>query len=163
MTIDSAQEEFSGVTPHLIVSDAAAAIDFYVAAFGADELTRQAGPDGRIWHAELLIAGGRMLLMDEFPDMGARSPAALGGTPVMLHLYVPDTDAQYARAIEAGATAVMEPTDAFWGDRYAQIDDPFGHRWSLATKLADLTAAETNQRGEEWLDAHGNPASPAQA
>lgn len=156
-------EEFAGVTPHLIVDGAAAAIDFYGAAFGADELTRQAGPDGRIWHAELLIAGGRLILMDEFPDMDARAPTTLGGTPVMLHLYVPDTDAQFARAVEAGATPAMEPSDAFWGDRYAQVNDPFGHRWSIATKLVDLSAEQTNERAGEWLEAHGNPASPADA
>jgi uncharacterized glyoxalase superfamily protein PhnB len=155
--------EFSGVTPHLIVDGAAAAIEFYRAAFGADELGRQAGPDGRIWYAELLLNGGRILLVDEFPDMDARSPKALGGTPVMLHLYVEDTDAQYARAVEAGAEPLMPPADAFWGDRYAQVLDPFGHRWSIGTKVADLSTEETRDAASTWFAEHGNPASPPEA
>lgn len=159
---DATDLEFPGITPHLVVSDATAAIDFYRQVFDADELRRMAGPDGRLWHAELLIRGGRMLVMDEFPDMGVHSPTTLGGTPVHLHLYVPDVDTLFAQAVAAGATALMEPSDAFWGDRYAQILDPYGHRWSLGHKLADLADEGMSAAGREWLAGHGNPASPGQ-
>jgi PhnB protein len=141
----------------LTVDDADAAVEFYRAAFGADELLRSHSVDGRVMHCELLIHGGRLLLRDEFPEMGDRSPGTIGGTPVILHLYVSDVDAAYERAIQAGATGEMPPADQFWGDRYAMVTDPFGHRWSMATQREDLTAEELVQRAEEWGERHGNP------
>jgi PhnB protein len=144
--------EFPGPTPQLTVADADAAIRWYVEVFGADELVRTAGPDGRVLHCELLIFGGRLLLHDQFPELGVPDPAPadLGGTPVTLHLYVPDVDALYAAAVAAGAQGVMAPDDAFWGDRYAQLVDPYGHRWSLATPRDDPSADDLRERAAEW-------------
>src|SRR5882672_7132322 len=110
--------EFPGVTPQLTVHDADAAVRFYRAAFGADELLRNHGPDGRVMHCELLINGGRLLLHDDFHD---DSPRALGGSPVVLHLYVSDVDSVYVAAVAAGAVTDLPPQKAFWGDRYAMI------------------------------------------
>ena len=146
-------EEFPGVTPQLTVADADAAVRFYRAAFGADELLRNAGPDGRIMHCELLINGGRLLVHDEFVEQrGNRSPLTLGGTPVVLHMYVSDVDEAFAAALAAGAEELMAPQDAFWGDRYAMLRDPFGHHWSLATRREDLSVAELEARSDQWAD-----------
>jgi PhnB protein len=147
---DSAAGEFPGVTPQLTVTDADAAARFYRRAFGADELLRNHGPDGRVMHCELLINGGRLLLHDDYFAGRDQTPVALGGTPVVLHLYVADVDAAFAAALTAGATPVMEPQDAFWGDRYAQLQDPFGHQWSLATRREDLSIADLEARGDRW-------------
>jgi PhnB protein len=144
--------EFPGVTPQLTVPDTDAAVRFYREAFGADELLRNHGPDGRVMHCELLINGGRLLLHDEFPDNGHRSPQSLGGTSVTLHLYVAGVDASFAAAVAAGAEPLMPPADAFWGDRYAIVRDPFGHRWSLATQHEDLSTAELQERADRWAD-----------
>ncbi|RZQ65973.1 VOC family protein [Amycolatopsis suaedae] len=143
-------DEFAGVTPQLTVSDTDAAVRFYTAAFGADELLRNHDPDGRVMHCELLVGGGRVLVHDEFPERGSVGPRALGGTPVVLHLYVADVDAVFAAAVEAGAKALMEPQDAFWGDRYAMVEDPFGHHWSMAHRLADPSVAELEERADRW-------------
>jgi PhnB protein len=144
--------EFPGPTPQLTVADAAAAIRWYTEVFGADELVRTPGPGGRVLHCELLIFGGRLLLHDQFPELGVAdpTPADLGGSPVMLHLYVPDVDALYATAIAAGAQGLMPPDDAFWGDRYAQLADPFGHRWSLGTQRDDPSADDLRERAAGW-------------
>ena len=142
--------EFPGVTPQLTVHDAAAAVRLYHDAFGADELVRNLGPDGRLMHCELLVNGGRLLLHDDYSPGRDGDPLALHGTPVVLHLYVPDVDAAYARALRAGCTPVREPHDAFWGDRYATLRDPFGHLWSLATPREDLSIAELEERGDAW-------------
>ena len=144
--------EFPGPTPQLVVDDADAAISFYRAAFGADELVRNAGPDGRVMHCELLLFGGRLLVIDDFDEDPLRPPARLGGTTVRLHLYVPDTDAVYRRALDAGADSVMAPEDAFWGDRYAIVVDPFGHQWSIATPKEDLSVSELEARADEWAE-----------
>lgn len=106
---DATPEEFRGATPHLCVRSVDIAVRFYREAFDADELTRSSGPDGRVWHCELLVAGGRLLLVEEFPDTGTVSPETLGGTPVTLHLFVADIDATYRRALDAGASALMPP------------------------------------------------------
>ena len=142
--------EFPGPTPQLVVDDADAAISFYRTAFGADELVRNAGPDGRIMHCELLVFGGRLLVIDDFEEDPLRPPARLGGTTVRLHLYVSDVDDVYAKAMAAGATSVSEPEDAFWGDRYAIIKDPCGHQWSLATPNEDLSVSELEERADTW-------------
>lgn len=154
MTADPMPEEFRGVTPHLVVSDAKAAIDFYRAAFGADVFREARGPDGRIWHVELLILGGRLLLLEEYPEMGLRSPAGLPGTAVMLNVYVPDADEVFDRAVAAGAQPAMEPADSFWGDRYGQVIDPFGHRWSIATRQEDLSDEQMDERAAEYIEGH---------
>ncbi|WP_163506172.1 VOC family protein [Fodinicola acaciae] len=158
---DLAPEEFPGVTPHLVVRSVAAAVAFYQRVFGADELQRQSGPDGRIWHCELLVAGGRLLLVEEFPDMEMRSPQTIGGTPVMLHIFVTDVDDTFNRAVDAGAEPAMKPVDTFWGDRYAQVVDPQGHRWSFGLRKDDLSAEQTGTRARRWSAERGHPNSPA--
>ena len=131
------------VTAHLVVKGAAAAIDFYKAALGAVEVYRMPADDGqRLMHAELQLDGGRLFLCDDFPDMcGGVSRAPAGPSPITLHLDVPNADAAIARAAAAGATVAMPAADMFWGDRYGQIVDPFGHSWSFAHRLAAAQAA----------------------
>ncbi len=146
--------EFPGPTPQLVVDDADRAIRFYSTAFGADELVRNQAPDGRIMHCELLMFGGRLLVIDDFEPDQVAAPARLGGTTVRLHLYVPDVDAVYRRALEAGASSLMEPEDAFWGDRYAIVRDPFGHQWSIATPKEDLSVSELEARSDDWAAGH---------
>jgi uncharacterized glyoxalase superfamily protein PhnB len=134
------------VTPHLVCDGAAAAIDFYKAAFGATEVGRMAGPDGRLMHAQIRIGDSAVMLVDESPKFGMLGPKALKGTPVTIHLYVPDADEFVAGATAAGAKVVMPLADMFWGDRYGLLEDPFGHRWSVATHIRDLSP-------EEWAQA----------
>jgi PhnB protein len=133
------------VTPHLVVDNAAAAIDFYVKAFGAVELGRVPGPEGKLVHAALQINGSTVMLNDDFPEMsGGKSmtPTALGGTPVTIHLTVTDVDAKFQQAVDAGATVVMPLEDAFWGDRYGVVRDPFGHQWSLGQPVREVSMEE---------------------
>ncbi len=130
------------VTPHLVCAGAAEAIAFYVRAFGAEELMRLDDANGKIAHAAVRIGDSVVMLMDEAPYMNARGPKALQGTPVTIHLAVDDVDSAYARAVAAGATALMEPADMFWGDRYGMVQDPFGHQWSMATHLRDVPIDE---------------------
>jgi PhnB protein len=133
------------LSPHLVVDDAAAAIDFYVKAFDAEELGRVPRPDGKLIHAALRINGFTVMLADDFPEMaGGRSmtPVSLGGTPVTLHLTVTDVDAKFARALDAGASVVMPLEDQFWGDRYGIVADPFGHHWSLGQPVREVSADE---------------------
>jgi uncharacterized glyoxalase superfamily protein PhnB len=126
------------VTPHLVCARAADAIAFYVKAFNAVELSRLPGPDGRLMHGMVRIGDSMLMLTDEYPEYGALGAKALKGTPVTIHLYVENVDAAFAQATAAGGTAKMQPTDMFWGDRYAQVEDPFGHRWALATHVRDV-------------------------
>lgn len=130
------------LTPHLVCAGAAAAIDFYVRAFGAIEEGRLPGPDGKLMHAMVRIGDSPLMLVDEMPEWGALGPKALKGSPVTLHLYVKDVDATVAQAVAAGARVTMPVADMFWGDRYGQVEDPFGHHWSVATHIRDLTPAE---------------------
>ena len=133
---------FHTITPHIVVKGAAKAIDFYKAAFGAEELGRHAMPDGSIMHALLKIGDSMLMLNDEFPMMGAKGPLSIGGTSVTLNLYVQDADKAFQRAVKAGATVKMPLADMFWGDRYGIVADPFGHAWSIATHKVDLTDAQ---------------------
>jgi PhnB protein len=130
------------VTPHLVCAGAAQAIDFYKRAFGATELMRVPGKDGRLMHASVRIGDSAVMLVDEMPEWGALGPKALKGTPVTIHLYVEDVDAFAAGAVDAGAKVVMPVADMFWGARYGLLEDPFGHRWSVATQVRDVTPAE---------------------
>ena len=140
------------VTPHLIVRGAAQAIDFYKRAFGTQELDRSPGPDGkRLMHAAIMIGDSRLMLVDEYLEYGSKSPQALGGSPVTIHLYVEDVDAVFDRAVKAGCNVEMPLMDAFWGDRYGQVADPFGHKWSLATHKEDLTQEEMAKRAEAFF------------
>ncbi len=133
-------------TPYLIIKGAASAIEFYKKAFGATELMRMGDPSGRIGHAEIKIGDSRIMIADEFPEMGARSPQSLGGSPVSIFLYVEDVDAVANQAIAAGAKVLMPVQDQFWGDRYGKLADPFGHRWDVATHKEDLTAEDIHKR-----------------
>jgi len=138
------------LTPHLVLKDAARMIEFYVRAFGATERGRMTGPGGGIAHAELMIGDSVLFLADEFPGAAAQAPATAGGPSVVLHLYVEDADAAFARAVGAGATVTIPLMDAFWGDRFGQVRDPAGHVWSIATHVEDVTPAEMKKRQEEW-------------
>jgi PhnB protein len=134
---------FHTVTPHLVVRGAAEAIEFYKKAFGARELSRSPGPDGKsLMHAEIQIGDSRIFLNDEFPEMGAVSPLGLKGTAVTLHLYVEDADKLFQQAVQHGAKVGMPLCDQFWGDRYGMVIDPFGHRWSIASHIKDMTPEE---------------------
>jgi PhnB protein len=133
------------VVPHLVVDDAAAAIDFYVKALGATELGRVPHPDGRLVHAALNVNGSTVMLNDDFPDFNdgkSSTPKALGGTPVTIHLQVTDVESAFQRAVDAGATVVAPLEDQFWGDRYGIIRDPFGHQWSLGQPMRQVSPEE---------------------
>jgi PhnB protein len=143
--LKAAQYGMHAVTPHLVCAGAADAIDFYKRAFGADEMMRLPGPDGKLMHGCVSINGSSVMLVDEYPDCGMSSPKSLGGTAVTVHLIVDDADATAARAVEAGAVVIMPVADQFWGDRYGVIEDPFGHRWSIATPGGDPKSAEELQ------------------
>jgi PhnB protein len=146
-TVDPIPDGFPRVTPYLHVDGASAAIDFYTDVLGATERTRMPGdtPD-KIGHAELQLGDSVIMLADEFPDIGALGPKTVGGTPVTLHVYVEDVDAVFAKAIEAGARTLEDPTDQFYGDRSAQFEDPFGHRWNIATHVEDVPPDELERR-----------------
>lgn len=130
------QARVKSITPHLVVRDAAEAMAFYQKAFGATEIRKSPSPDGqKLMFAEIAIGEGRVYLNDEFPDWGVFSPLEKKGTAVTMHLLVDNADAAYERAVAAGCTVVMELADQFWGDRYAIVEDPFGHRWSMGTPI----------------------------
>jgi uncharacterized glyoxalase superfamily protein PhnB len=130
------------VTPHLICAGAAKAIEFYKNAFGAVEGGRLPGPDGRIMHAQIRIGDSAVMLVDEMPEWGALGPKALKGSSVTIHLYVENANATFERAVKAGAKVVMPLADQFWGDRYGKLEDPFGHHWSIATHVRDVSASD---------------------
>jgi PhnB protein len=137
---------YHGATPYLCCKDAAGAIAFYKKAFGATELMRLAEPTGRIGHAEVKIGGAVIMLSDEHPEIGVRSPQSLGGTPVGIHLYVEDVDALSNQAVAAGAKLVRPVADQFYGDRSGTLEDPFGHRWYVATHIEDVSSEELGKR-----------------
>jgi len=140
---------YHSVTPYLIIRDAGKALDFYKKAFGAVEKFRMAGPDGKIGHAEIQIGDSMIMISDENPKFGTKSPQSLGGSPVSIFLYIPDVDATFKQAIAAGAKEIMAVTDQFWGDRHGKVADPFGHTWDLATHKEDLTPAEMQERAKK--------------
>jgi uncharacterized glyoxalase superfamily protein PhnB len=130
------------VTPHLVCAGAADAIEFYKKAFGAVELTRMPGAQGKLMHASIRIGDSTVMLADEMPEWGSLGPKALKGSPVTIHLYVDDADAFVARAVKAGAKVTMPVDDMFWGDRYGKLEDPFGHHWSIGTHVRDVSPEE---------------------
>lgn len=144
-------EGYLPVTPSLVVRGAAEAIDFYQRAFGAELRYKFDMPDGKVGHAELLVEGSPIMLGDEFPEMGATSPATLGGSPVYIWVYTKDADALVDRAARAGAKVTMPMADQFWGDRIGCVTDPFGHLWTFATHKEDLSEEEIKRRGEEYF------------
>lgn len=139
-------EGYHSVTPYLIVDGAAKAIEFYEQAFGASVQFRMDGPDGRVGHAELKIGDSYVMLADEHPEMGARGPKTVGGSPISLLLYVEDVDAIVERAVEAGAKLTRPVADQFYGDRTGSVEDPFGHAWYVATHVEDVSSEEMKRR-----------------
>jgi uncharacterized glyoxalase superfamily protein PhnB len=147
-------EGCEGLIPHLVVDNAAEAIEFYTKAFGAQEIYRAAMPDGKkIMHAEVRIGSGVVYLSDDFPEWTgkSRAPKALGGSPLNIHRYVEDVDATIKRAEAAGAKVTMPPEDQFWGDRYGKLTDPYGHEWAFATHIKDVTPEEMQKAAEEMF------------
>jgi PhnB protein len=156
MGVKPIPDGYHAVTPYLIVRDAARAIDWYKQVLGATELMRLNGPDGRVGHAELRLGDSTIMLADEHPEVGARSPRTVGGTPVSLLLYVEDVDARFNKALAAGATQQRPVKDQFYGDRSGTLEDPFGHVWSLATHIEDVSPEEMSRRMEAMHKQHGN-------
>ena len=145
-------EGMRSVTPHLICAGADAAIDFYKKAFKAVEVMRLPGKDGKLMHGCVRIGDSAVMLADEMPEWGSLGPKSLKGTPVTIHLQVEDVDAFVQRAVDAGAKITMPIADMFWGDRYGQIEDPYGHRWSVATHIRDVSPEEMQQGMEKMGD-----------
>lgn len=146
-------EGYPTITPYLCIAGAAAAMEFYGKVFGAKERMHMPAPDGKIGHAELQVGDSLIMLSDEFPGMGARSPGTVGGTPVMLSVYVEDVDAVFQRALQLGATEVRAVEDQFYGDRLGMFEDPFGHRWSVATHVEDVPPEEMAKRASAAMGA----------
>lgn len=154
-TVKAKPDGYHSVTPYLIVNNAAAAIDFYKRAFGATELMRMDMPGGRIGHAEIKIGDSPIMLADEFPEMNARGPHAVGGTSVSIVLYVEDVDAIVKQAEKAGAKITRPLEDQFYGDRTAGLEDPFGHQWHVATHKEDVSPEEMARRHEQYVKEKG--------
>jgi PhnB protein len=155
MAVQPIPAGYHSATPYLIVRDAARALEFYKQAFGAVEQMRFADPSGKIGHAEIKIGDSIIMLADEFPDMGFRSPQSLGGSPVGILLYVEDVDRRFNQAITAGATASRPVKDQFYGDRSGTLTDPFGHVWTLATHTEDVSLEEVHRRFESSMKQQG--------
>jgi PhnB protein len=141
-------DNYPRITPYLIVDGASAAIDFYSSVLGAKERVRMPAPDGTIGHAELEIGDSMIMLADEHPEMDARGPKTIGGSPVTLHVYVEDVDSVFERAVQAGAAELRPVEDQFYGDRAGSFEDPFGHRWNVATHVEDVPPDEMAKRAE---------------
>jgi PhnB protein len=153
-------EGFNTLSPHIMVRDAEKAIDFYKKAFGAEEIARMPGPDGKtIMHAELKFGNSMMMMCQEMPGMecSSVSPQTAGKTTAVLHLYVEDADALFDRAVKAGAKSIMPIGDMFWGDRYGQVGDPFGHVWSIGTHKHDYTPEQIKKNMAEFFTSCGKP------
>lgn len=139
------------LSPYLCIDGAAAAIDFYATVFGAKERSRMPAPGGRVGHAELQLGDSLIMLSDEWPEMGNLSPKSVGGTPVTLSVYVDDVDDVFTRALQSGATEVRPVENQFYGDRMGLLEDPFGHRWSVATHVEDVSPEEMGRRAAEAM------------
>jgi PhnB protein len=148
MAVKPIPEGYHSVTPYLAVEDANKAIEFYKEAFGAEELTRMPGPEGKIAHAEIQIGDSKLMLSDPFEQSSVRPPSERGGPTASIFLYLEDVDATFERATDAGATVTMPLEDMFWGDRFGSVTDPFGHVWSMATHKEDLTEEEMAERSK---------------
>jgi PhnB protein len=140
---------YTTVTPSLVQTDCVKAIEFYKKAFGAQELMRMPGPDGKIMHAEIKIGNAHVMMSDEI--MGAKSAQTLGGSPVAFYLYVDDADAAFRKAIAAGCKEILPVTDMFWGDRMGGLSDPYGYKWNVATHVKDMTPEEMKRGQEDWM------------
>jgi PhnB protein len=153
---------YQTVTPGVTIKGADAFITFCKKAFGAKVVTRMAGPDGSVMHAELLIGTSHLMIGEEMPSWGATSAATLGGTPVNLYVYVPNVDAAFKKVVNAGAKVVMPVTNQFWGDRMGAVTDPFGNKWTIATHVEDVSPREMKKRGEAWARQSQKPADKGQ-
>ncbi len=147
-TVHPIPEGYPRLAPYLCVDGAAAAIEFYGAVLGATERVRMPGPDGKIGHAELQLGDSVIMLADQAPEIGFLSPRTIGGTPVTLSVYVEDVDAVFDKAVAAGATVLRAVEDQFYGDRSGQFEDPFGHRWNVASHVEDVPPEEMARRAE---------------
>ena len=154
MPTKSIPDGYHSVTPYLIVKGAAAAIDFYKHAFGATELMRMPSPDGRIGHAEIKIGNSALMLADEHPQMGYKSPQSLGGSAVSMMVYVDRVDEVFKKAMEKGAKELQPVKDQFYGDRSGTLQDPFGHTWTIATHIEDIAPEEMRKRAEKFMQAN---------
>ncbi len=159
MSVQPIPEGFNTVSGYLIVSNSKEALEFYAKAFGAEPGMCMPGPGGSTMHAEVKIGNSMVMMSDENPEWGSKSPLTLGGNGSSLHVYTEDVDAAFKQAIDAGCTAVFPVADMFWGDRYGKVRDPFGHEWGLATHKEDLSPEEIGERREAWAAemAAGNP------
>ena len=153
MAVKPIPEGYHSVTPYLIIKGATEAIEYYQQAFGAIELMRMPAPGGKIGHAEIKIGDSPIMLADEFPEMGHKSPKTLGGSPVSIMIYVEDVDTVFARAITAGGTEQRPVKDQFYGDRSGTLEDPFGHVWHVATHKEDVPAEEMARRASAYTAA----------
>lgn len=144
-TVKPIPDGMHSLTPHLICAGAAEAIEFYKKAFHAVELHRLPGPNGKLMHAAVRIGNSVLMLVDEYPEWGSIGPKALKGSPVFIHLYVEDVDAVVAQAVAAGGKVIMPVANMFWGDRYGQLEDPFGHKWSVATHTRDMSPEQMQE------------------
>jgi len=151
MPVKPIPEGYHTLTPFLTVRNAERAIEFYKQAFGAKERGVAKGPDGKVMHAEIMIGDSIIMLADEFPEFGSLSPQAVGGSPMGLHIYIENVDAAFDRAVKAGAQVEMPVMDQFWGDRYGKLKDPFGHKWSIATHIKDMSADEMKRSMDEAM------------
>jgi PhnB protein len=154
-------EGFHTLTPHLTVRDADKALEFYKTALGAEVLGVARMPDGKVIHASLRIGDSMLMLNDEFPEMGGLSPLSVGGTGVTIHIYTDNVDEAFNRAVAAGAQVAMPLMDQFWGDRYGMISDPFGHKWSIATHVKDMSQDEMQRAQDEAMAMAKTPTPPA--
>ncbi len=153
--VDAIPDQYPRVMPYLHVDGAADAIRFYEEVFGATERMRMPDPGGKIGHAELQLGDSVIMLADEYPEMGIRGPSAFGGSPVTISVYVEDVDEAFAKALELGAKPVRDVENQFYGDRSGQFEDPFGHRWSVATHVEDVSPEEMQRRATEAMGGLG--------
>ena len=151
MAVKPIPEGYHTLTPYFTVRDAVRAIEFYKQAFGAQERGVMKGPDGKVMHAELKIGDSIVMLADEFPEFGAVAPESGGSTSMGLHIYVDNVDQAFDRAVKAGAKVEMPVSDQFWGDRYGKLRDPFGHKWSIATHVKDMSADEMKRSMDDAM------------
>jgi PhnB protein len=151
MAVKPIPEGYHTVTPFMTVKDCARAIEFYKQAFGAEERGIAKDPSGKVMHAEIKIGDSVIMMGDEFPEFGAVSPQTEGGSSMGLHIYVADVDGAFARAVKAGAKVEMPVTDQFWGDRYGKLRDPFGHKWSIATHVKDMSSDEMKRAMDDAM------------
>ena len=152
MPVPAIPDGFNSVSAYVVVPNAVSALAFYNKAFGAETIVRMAGPDGKsTMHAEMKIGNSMVMLSEENPQWGTKAPQTLGGTPVSLHIYCEDVDALFNRAVAAGCTATYPIMDAFWGDRYGKLTDPFGHAWGIATHKEDVSSEECGKRAAAWF------------